>query len=102
LEWSTSKQKDSQQIIQMAGPGTPSKETRGKAAFRLETLVTGNKNRIDLALNDFEDGSGEYKGAVYQSIYRTIRSWLVIQSGSTTPCTHQTSKRADFVGHSAE
>ena len=66
-------QKSEEQLIQMAGPMTPSKETRGYAAFRLETMVTGSRNRIDLyllALNDFEDGSGEYKGAVYQSIYR--------------------------------
>jgi hypothetical protein len=65
--------KSEEQLIQMAGPITPSKETRGNAAFRLETLVTSSKNRIDLyllALNDFEDASGEYKGAVYQSIYR--------------------------------
>jgi hypothetical protein len=65
--------KSEEQIIQIAGPVTLSKETRMNAAFRLETLVTGSKNRIDLyllALNDFEDGSGEYKGAVYQSIYR--------------------------------
>jgi hypothetical protein len=65
--------KSEEQIIQMAGPMTSSKETRMNAAFRLETLVTDSKNRIDLyllALNDFEDGSGEYKGAVYQSIYR--------------------------------
>jgi len=65
--------KSEEQLIQMAGPMTPSKETRGNAAFRLQTLVTGSKNRIDLyllALNDFEDGSSEYKGAVYESIYR--------------------------------
>jgi hypothetical protein len=65
--------KSEAQLILIAGPRTPSKETRGNAAFRLETLVTGSKNRIDLyllALNDFEDGSGEYKGAVYESIYR--------------------------------
>ena len=57
----------------MSGPTTPSEETRGYAAFRLETLVTGSKDWVELyllALNDFEDGSGEYKGAVYQSIYR--------------------------------
>jgi hypothetical protein len=65
--------KTEEQIIQMAGPTNPSIEARVIAAFRLETLVTSSKNRIDLyllALNDFEDGSGEYKGAVYQSIYR--------------------------------
>jgi len=66
-------QKSEEQLIQMAGPMTPSKETRGYAALRLETLVTGSKDRVDLyllALNDFEDGSSEYKGAVYESIYR--------------------------------
>lgn len=65
--------KSEEQIIHVAGPMTQSKETRTYAAFRLQTLVTGSKNRIELyllALNDFEDGSGEYKGAVYQSIYR--------------------------------
>jgi hypothetical protein len=63
-----------EQIIQTAGPMTSSQETRMTAAFWLETLVTESKNRIDLyllALNDFEDGSGEYKGAVYQAIYRS-------------------------------
>ncbi|HWY58313.1 MAG TPA: hypothetical protein VNZ03_27865 [Terriglobales bacterium] len=65
--------KSEEEIIQIAGQKTSSEETRMYAAFWLETLVTGSKNRIDLyllALNDFEDGSGEYKGAVYQSIYR--------------------------------
>ncbi len=65
--------KTEEQLIQLAGPMTPSAETRMFAAFRLETLVSASKNRIDLyllALNDFEDGSGEYKGAVYKSIYR--------------------------------
>jgi hypothetical protein len=65
--------KTEEQLIQLAGPMTPSVETRMFAAFPLETLVSGSKNRIDLyllALNDFEDGSGEYKGAVYKSIYR--------------------------------
>ena len=65
--------KTEDQLIEMAGPMTTSVETRVLAAFRLETLVTSSKNRVELyllALNDFEDGSGEYKGAVYQSIYR--------------------------------
>jgi hypothetical protein len=65
--------KSEEQIIQMAGPTTQSVEDRVNAAFRLETLVTTSKNRIDLyllALNDFEDGSGEYKGAIYEAIYR--------------------------------
>ena len=65
--------KTEEQLIQMAGPMTSSIETRMFAAFRLETLITRSKNRIDLyllALNDFEDGSGEYRSAVYESIYR--------------------------------
>ena len=65
--------KTEEQLIQMAGPVTPSTETRMFAAYRLETLVSGSKNRIELyllALNDFEDASGEYRSAVYQSIYR--------------------------------
>lgn len=65
--------KTEEQLIQVAGPMTPSIETRVLATFWLETLVTSSKNRIELyllALNDFEDGSGEYKDAVYQSIYR--------------------------------
>lgn len=61
------------QLIQLAGPATSSQETRTFAAYRLETLVSSSKNRIGLyllALNDFEDASGEYREAVYQSIYR--------------------------------
>lgn len=65
--------KTEEQLIELAGPMTSSLDTRMFAAYRLETLVSGSKNRIDLyllALNDFEDGSGEYRGAIYQSIYR--------------------------------
>jgi hypothetical protein len=65
--------KTEEQLIQLAGPMTTSQETRMFAAFRLETLVSGSKNRIELyllALNDFQDGSSEYRDAVYQSIYR--------------------------------
>lgn len=65
--------KTEEQLIELAGPMTSSVETRVFAAFRLETLVSGSENRIDLyllALNDFEDGASEYKGAIYQSIYR--------------------------------
>jgi hypothetical protein len=43
------------------------------AAFQLETLITESTNRIGLyllALNDFEDASGEYRSAFYKSIYR--------------------------------
>ncbi len=62
-----------EQLIQLAGPATSSEERRTFAAFRLETMITDSKNRIDLyllALNDFEDASGEYRGAIYQSIFR--------------------------------
>jgi hypothetical protein len=65
--------KTEEQLIQLAGPMTTSLETRMFAAHRLETLVSGSKNRIELyllALNDFQDGSSEYRDAVYQSIYR--------------------------------
>lgn len=67
------KGKTEAQLIQLAGPTTWSTETRMFAAFRLETLVTGSEYRIRLyllAMNDFEDASGEYRSAVYQSIYR--------------------------------
>ena len=65
--------KTEEQLIQMAGPMTPSIETRMFAALRLEMLVTGSKNRIGLyllALNEIEEDSGEYRNAVYESIYR--------------------------------
>lgn len=61
------------QLIRLAGPGTTSEETRSLAAFRLETFVSDSQYRIELyllAFNDFEDGSGEFKGAIYHSIYR--------------------------------
>jgi hypothetical protein len=65
--------KTEEQLIQMAGPTTPSVETRMFAAFRLETLIRESTIRIGLyllALNDFEDASGEYRSAIYKSIYR--------------------------------
>jgi hypothetical protein len=65
--------KTEDELIALAGPATPSTETRMLAAFRLETLISGSKNRIDLyllALNDFQDASGEYRSAIYESIYR--------------------------------
>ena len=65
--------KTEEELIQLAGPTTESRETRALAAFRLETLVSTSRNRIDLyllALNDFNDASGEYRGAIYQAIYR--------------------------------
>ncbi len=66
--------KTEEQLIRMAGPMTSSMETRLFAAFRLETVVSRSKNRLDLyllALNDLQqDASGEYRGAVYESIYR--------------------------------
>ena len=60
-------------LIRLAGPTTPSLETRLLAAFQLENSVSASKNRIDLyllALNEFKDASGEYRTAVYESIYR--------------------------------
>jgi hypothetical protein len=65
--------KSEEELIRMAGPGTPSYETRVFAAYRLETSVLTGKNRIDLyllAINEIRDASGEYRGAVYESIYR--------------------------------
>ena len=65
--------KTEEQLIRLAGPTTSSQERRMFAAYRLETLVSGSKNLINLylvALNDFEDASGEYRNAIYQSIYR--------------------------------
>lgn len=62
------------QLIQTAGPRTPSVDTRLLAALKLETSVSTSKNLIDLymlALNDIQDdASGEYRSAVYESIYR--------------------------------
>jgi hypothetical protein len=65
--------KTEDELIALAGPANASTDTRLLPAFRLQTLVSGSKNRINLyllALNDFQDASGEYRGAVYQSIYR--------------------------------
>jgi hypothetical protein len=65
--------KTEDELIALAGPATASTETRMLAAFRLETLVSGSRNRIELyllALNDFRDASGEYRSAIYESIYR--------------------------------
>ncbi len=67
--------KTEEQLIRMAGPMSSSIDTRLFAAFRLETLVSSSKNRIDLyllALNDIpQDASEEYRSAAYTSIYRT-------------------------------
>jgi len=65
--------KTEEQLIQLAGPNSRSIDTRLFAAYRLETLVTDSKNRIELyllALNEVQDDSGEYRAAVYQAIYR--------------------------------
>jgi hypothetical protein len=65
--------KTEEELIKLAGPMTQSQETRMFAAFQLEVTVSKSKNLIGLyllALNDLEDGSGEYRNAVYQSIYR--------------------------------
>lgn len=65
--------KTEEELIQMAGPTGRSIDARLFAAYRLETMVTDRRNRIALyllALNEFDDASGEYRDAVYQSIYR--------------------------------
>jgi hypothetical protein len=65
--------KTEDEFIQMAGPANTSIDGRLFAAYRLETLVTDSKNRIELyllALNEVQDDSGEYREAVYQAIYR--------------------------------
>jgi hypothetical protein len=66
--------KTEDQLIQIAGPRTPSADTRLLAALKLETSVSTSKNLIDLyllAMNDIQDdASGEYRSAVYESIYR--------------------------------
>jgi hypothetical protein len=67
------KGKTEEELIRLAGPTTQSLDTRILAVFQLEVSVSTSKNLTDLyllAMNDFEDGSGEYKSAVYQSIYR--------------------------------
>jgi hypothetical protein len=65
--------KTEEELIQMAGPTSRSIDTRLFAAYRLETLVTDSRSRIELyllALNEVRDASGEYRDAVYQAIYR--------------------------------
>jgi hypothetical protein len=66
--------KTEEQLIQIAGPRTPSSETRLFAALKLETSVSTSKNLIELyllAMNDVRDDAyGEYRDAVYESIYR--------------------------------
>lgn len=65
--------KTEEELIRMAGPASKSIDTRLFAAYRLETLVTDSRSRIELyllALNEVEDDSGEYRDAVYQAIYR--------------------------------
>jgi hypothetical protein len=65
--------KTEEELIQMAGPTSKSVDTRQLAAFRLETLITTSRNRIELyllALNEIRDASGEYRDSIYQAIYR--------------------------------
>ena len=90
--------KTEDELIKLAGPMTGSQETRMYAALRLETLVSKSKNRIEfylLALNDFEDGSGEYKSAIYQSIYRAE---LAKVRGLTTTTEAPPSSEPIYVG----
>lgn len=61
------------ELIHLAGPESKSTDTRLFAAYRLETLITDSKNRLELyllALNEVRDASGEYRDAIYQAIYR--------------------------------
>ena len=65
--------KNEEELIQIAGPTSGSIDTRLFAAYRLETVVSDSKNRIELyllAFNEVADASGEYREAVYQAIYR--------------------------------
>ena len=65
--------KNEEELIHMAGSTSGSIDTRLFAAYRLETLVTDSRNRIELyllALNEVLDASGEYRDAIYQAIYR--------------------------------
>lgn len=65
--------KTEEELIQMAGPTSTSVETRLFALYRLETIVSKSKNRLDLyllALNEVRDASGEYRSAAFKSIYR--------------------------------
>jgi hypothetical protein len=79
--------KNEEELIQMAGPTSGSIDTRLFAAYRLETLVTDSKNRTELyllALNEVIDGSGEYRDAVYQAIYRAELAKARSQSVAAT------------------
>jgi hypothetical protein len=65
--------KTEEELIRMAGPSTKSMDTRLIALYRLETLVTDSRNRIELyllALNEVRDASGDYRSSLYQAIYR--------------------------------
>jgi hypothetical protein len=65
--------KTEEELIQMAGPTSTSVQTRLFALYRLETLVSKSKNRLNLyllALNEVRDASGDYRSAVFKSIYR--------------------------------
>lgn len=65
--------KTEEELIRMAGPNTKSMDTLRIALYRLQTLVTDSRNRIDLyllALNEVRDASGDYRSSLYQAIYR--------------------------------
>lgn len=65
--------KTEEELIRMAGPMSASNDSRLFALYRLQTMVSKSKNRIDLyllALNEVRDASEEYRSAIYQSIYR--------------------------------
>lgn len=66
--------KSEEELIHMAGPVSPPRAPRWLAAFALQASVATSKNRIALyvlLLNDLEaDASDEYRGSIYQAIYR--------------------------------
>jgi hypothetical protein len=79
--------KTEEELIRMAGPTGKSPDTRQLAADRLETLITSDKNRIELyllALNEIRDASGEYRDSIYQAIYRAELAHKRSESAAST------------------
>ena len=66
--------KTEEQLIDMAGPTAPPGAPRGLAAFALQASVVTSENRIPLYVLLINEGRGgasqEYRGAIYQAIYR--------------------------------
>jgi hypothetical protein len=66
--------KSEDELIRLAGPDAPPGFPQGFAAFALQASVVTSANRIPLYLLLFNEGqpdaSHEYRGAIYQAIYR--------------------------------